>query len=107
MKNKTKIAQISIVVVTLLLTAFPVRADDLAAPVPAPADFWVRDQPDRITQACTGTEPETMDGAWRPGSPARLMMALPSIRAFLLVTLSHFGSSRSNIFSAISCPGKP
>jgi hypothetical protein len=57
MKNRTKIAQISIVVVTLLLTAFPVRADDLPAPVPAPADFWVRDQPGRITHACGGKEP--------------------------------------------------
>ena len=57
MKKKTKIAQISILVITLLLTAFPVRADDLAAPVPAPADFWVRDQPGRITHACGGKEP--------------------------------------------------
>jgi len=32
----------------------------LAAPVPAPADFWVRDQPGRITHACTGTEPLVM-----------------------------------------------
>ena len=60
MKKKTKIAQISILVITLLLTAFPVRADDLAAPVPAPSDFWVRDQPGRITHACTGTEPLVM-----------------------------------------------
>jgi len=37
MKKKTKIAQISTLVITLLLTAFPVRADDLAAPVPASA----------------------------------------------------------------------
>ena len=29
----------------------------LAAPAPAPADFWVRDKPGRITHACTGTEP--------------------------------------------------
>ncbi|MHC1767056.1 MAG: hypothetical protein AB9869_22600 [Verrucomicrobiia bacterium] len=29
----------------------------LAAPAPAPADFWVRDKPGRITNACTGTEP--------------------------------------------------
>ena len=57
MKKKTKIAQISILVITLLLTALPVRADDLAAPVPAPTDFWVRDQPGRITHACGGKEP--------------------------------------------------
>jgi hypothetical protein len=56
MKKTTKIAQISILVITLLLIAFPVRADGLAAPVPA-ADFWVRDQPDRITHACGGKEP--------------------------------------------------
>jgi len=29
----------------------------LAAPTPAPADFWIRDKPGRITHACTGTEP--------------------------------------------------
>jgi len=29
----------------------------LAAPAQAPADFWVRDKPGRITHACTGTEP--------------------------------------------------
>jgi len=32
----------------------------LAAPVPAPTDFWVRDKPGRITHACTGTEPLVM-----------------------------------------------
>jgi hypothetical protein len=57
MKKKTKIAQISILVIALLLTTFPVRADDLAAPVPVPADFWVRDQTGRITHACGGKEP--------------------------------------------------
>jgi hypothetical protein len=57
MKKKTNIAQISILVITLLLTAFPVRADDLAASVPVPADFWVRDQPGRISHACGGKEP--------------------------------------------------
>jgi len=57
MKKKTKIAQIRILVITLLLTALPVRADDLAAPVPAPADFWVRDQTGRITHACGDKEP--------------------------------------------------
>ena len=29
----------------------------LAAPAPAPADFWVRDKPGRITHTGTGTEP--------------------------------------------------
>jgi hypothetical protein len=29
----------------------------LAAPTPAPADFWVRDKLGRITHACTATEP--------------------------------------------------
>ena len=32
----------------------------MAAPVPAPTDFWVRDQPNRITHACKGTEPLVM-----------------------------------------------
>ena len=32
----------------------------LAAPVPVPTDFWVRDEPGRITHACTGTEPLVM-----------------------------------------------
>ncbi|MCX7007804.1 MAG: hypothetical protein NTY53_11255 [Kiritimatiellaeota bacterium] len=32
----------------------------LAAPVPAPGEFWVRDQPGRITHACTGAEPLVM-----------------------------------------------
>ena len=57
MKKTTKKAQISILVISLLLTTFPVRADDLAAPVPAPVDFWVRDQTGRITHACGGKEP--------------------------------------------------
>jgi hypothetical protein len=54
---KTNIAQISILSITLLLTAFSVAADDPAVPVPIPADFWVRDQPGRITHACGGKEP--------------------------------------------------
>jgi len=29
----------------------------LAAPVPAPTDFWVRDKPGRITHTCAGAEP--------------------------------------------------
>ena len=29
----------------------------LAAPAPAPADFWIRDKPGRITHTGTGTEP--------------------------------------------------
>jgi len=57
MKTKTKIDQISILVITLLLTTFLVRADDLAAQVTAPADFWIRDQPERIAHACGGKEP--------------------------------------------------
>ena len=32
----------------------------LAAPAPAPADFWVRDEPGRITHTGTGTEPLVM-----------------------------------------------
>ena len=32
----------------------------LAAPVPAPTDFWVRDKPGRITHTCTGAEPLVM-----------------------------------------------
>jgi hypothetical protein len=43
-----------------LLTLAIAWAPGLAAPVPAPADFWVRDQPGRITHACTGTEPLVM-----------------------------------------------
>jgi len=57
MKTKTNIARISILVITQLLTAFPVRSDDLAAPVTAPADFWILDQPGRIAHACGGKEP--------------------------------------------------
>jgi hypothetical protein len=43
-----------------LLTLAIAWASGLAAPVPAPADFWVRGQPGRITHACTGTEPLVM-----------------------------------------------
>lgn len=43
-----------------LLTMAAAWSLGLAAPVPAPADFWVRDQPGRITHACTGTEPLVM-----------------------------------------------
>jgi hypothetical protein len=43
-----------------LLTLAIAWASGLAAPVPAPADFWVRDQPGRITHACTRTEPLVM-----------------------------------------------
>ena len=43
--------------ISALLTMATVWSLGLAAPVPAPADFWVRDQPGRITHACTGTEP--------------------------------------------------
>jgi hypothetical protein len=43
-----------------LLTMAASWAPGLAAPVPAPADFWVRDQLGRITHACTGTEPLVM-----------------------------------------------
>jgi hypothetical protein len=32
----------------------------LAAPVPAPTDFWVRDKAGRITHTCTGAEPLVM-----------------------------------------------
>jgi hypothetical protein len=32
----------------------------LAAPVPAPTDFWVRSKPGCITHACTGAEPLVM-----------------------------------------------
>jgi hypothetical protein len=42
--------------VTMAIASLP----GLAAPAPAPADFWVRDQPGRITHACTGTEPLVM-----------------------------------------------
>jgi hypothetical protein len=40
-----------------LLTVATAWSLGLAVAVPAPADFWVRDQPGRITHACTGTEP--------------------------------------------------
>jgi hypothetical protein len=43
-----------------LLTMATAWSLGLAAPVPAPDDFWVRDQPGRITHACTGTEPLVM-----------------------------------------------
>ena len=43
-----------------LLTMATAWSLGLAAPVPAPADFWVRDQPGRIAHACTGTEPLVM-----------------------------------------------
>ena len=35
-------------------------APGLAAAAPVPGDFWVRDQPCRITHTCTGTEPLVM-----------------------------------------------
>lgn len=40
-----------------LLTMATAWSLGLAAPVPARADFWVRDQPGRITHACTAAEP--------------------------------------------------
>jgi len=43
-----------------LLTTAIAWAPGLAAPAPAPADFWARDKPGRITHACTGTEPLVM-----------------------------------------------
>ena len=43
-----------------LLATATVWSLGLAAAVPARADFWVRDQPGRITHACTGTEPLVM-----------------------------------------------
>ncbi len=42
---------------SVLLTIATSWSLGLAAPAPAPADFWVRDKPGRITHACTGTEP--------------------------------------------------
>ena len=36
------------------------RSLGLAAPAPAPADFWVRDKPGRITHVCMGAEPLVM-----------------------------------------------
>ena len=43
-----------------LLTVAIAWAPGLAASAPEPVDFWVRDQPGRITHACTGTEPLVM-----------------------------------------------
>ena len=43
-----------------LLTMAIAWAPSLAAPVPAPADFWVRDKAGRITHTCTGAEPLVM-----------------------------------------------
>ena len=40
-----------------LLTLAIIWTTGLAAPVPAQADFWVRDKPGQITHACTGSEP--------------------------------------------------
>ncbi|MBE7499566.1 MAG: hypothetical protein HS113_04510 [Verrucomicrobiales bacterium] len=41
----------------VLLTVATSWSLGLAAPVPDRTDFWVRDEPGRITHACTGTEP--------------------------------------------------
>jgi hypothetical protein len=46
--------------ISALLTMATVWSLGLAAAVPARAGFWVRDQPGRITHACTGTEPLVM-----------------------------------------------
>ena len=42
---------------SVLLTIATSWSLGLATPAPAPADFWVRDKPGRITHAGTGTEP--------------------------------------------------
>ena len=50
----TKLTFFTLAALLILATSWSLG---LAAPVPAPTDFWVRDQPGRITHACGGKEP--------------------------------------------------